>query len=107
MSPRARTSRTASSSRLTLGLRWARFWTSWRLSRIPKQQAKAERRLTLLLEATDQQHLHLKELEERHLLLTQQFQEQRESRVYRRTGLLPPAETPTFPMLEESSTPQS
>lgn len=105
MSRRPRTKTRVSTFRLTLALRWSSFSTSWRLRRASRLQVKAEARLTLLLRATDQQHLHLKELEERLLLLTQQRQEQLDSLAYRTTGVLPPLQTePLLLSPEESST---
>ena len=50
--------------RLTLALRWQSFFASWLLTRSERRLTKEQKRLTLLLQATDSSLLRLKELEQ-------------------------------------------
>ena len=71
-------------------------WVRWKLNRIPRRLAKAERRLTLLQAETDHQLLLLKELRQQEASLLHRQQEQTESLQWHRQQL--EAETP--PLLE-------
>ena len=91
--------------RLSLALRWQSFFASWLLTRSERRLTKEQKRLTLLLQATDSSLLRLKELEQAQQMAQHRLQEMAESRQFRETGQLPPS--PTMPLLEESSTPRT
>ncbi len=83
----------ASTSRLRLTQRSRLSWTSWRLRRATRAQARAEQRLVLLQLETDHQLLRLKELEQERLSLLHRQAEMAEARSFREQTLpaLPPS----------------
>ena len=83
-------SRTPSSFRLRLTLRFRRSWTSWRLRRATRRLPRLQRRLALLQRQTDSQLLRLKQTEQLSLALLQVLQELADSQLYRETGQLEP-----------------
>lgn len=78
---------------LTLRLRWARSWTSWRLRRATRSQQREISRHRLLLLSLDNSLLRQKELATRAMQLQHRLWEMEQARQYRMEGVLPP-ETP-------------
>lgn len=60
-----------------------RSWTSWSLTRAAKAEQRAQKRLLLLQLETDQQHLRIKELQQRELSLLHRQRELAEARSFR------------------------
>ena len=88
--------RPAAPSIRTLGL-LRRLRTSsarWSLKRVRKLREAAERKLRLLLEWVDSQHLRIKELEQRELMLEHRLVELSEISRYRVKGVLAAPESP-------------
>ena len=96
--------RPAVPSSRTLGL-LRRLRTSsarWSLRRVRKLREAAERKLRLLLEWVDSQHLRIKELEQRELMLEHRLSELSEISRYRLAGVLAnPETTQEHPEMDE------